>query len=88
MIMKTAKQMNQLARRHNLTKVQAACYMYWIEDITPPAPGHSLGFFLKVAAFENDNFVDEIAAFAEAIVIRKVDFHTYCKAIQEEVKKC
>lgn len=86
MIKQFITQLNDLVKTHGLTQIEAACYIYWAEEIEEPATGHSLAFFLKLAATEDKNFTCNISHLFEDLAIRKVDFRTYCQAIEKKIQ--
>ena len=83
MIKQFKTQLNDLTQKHNLTPIEAACYSYWVEE---PDGGHSLGFFLKLAATEDKDFVCNVSHFCETLAVQKVDFRTYCENIERKLK--
>jgi hypothetical protein len=77
---------NEIKQEHgelvkkDLTSTEAACYLYWTEDIVPPTSGHSLSFFLQLCCRAK-----EIALLCETFAVRKVSFDEYCKNIEARV---
>lgn len=86
MIKEFTAQMKNLVQEHEITPIEAVCYIYWTEEVEEPAAAHSLSFFLKLAATEDANFISNISHLCENLCVQKVDFRNYCEGIKKKIQ--
>jgi hypothetical protein len=72
-----------LIKTGGLTPVEAACYLYWIDEAEPPTIGRSVSFFMKLAKVS----FDDLGRFCEMFFAQKIDFQTYCKNLDTRIRE-